>query len=67
MQERLTELEIRTAHQEQALEALNQVIIEQQRRIDRLEARIELLTDRIRALTPAEAADPANEPPPPHY
>lgn len=67
MQERLTELEIRSAHQEQSLEALNHIIIDQQRRIERLEAQIEHLAERLRALNSSGIAAPSEESPPPHY
>ena len=63
---RFIELEMRWTHQEDALAKLSDALVEQQARIDRLEA---LLTHWIETVSSAEEStpfDPANEKPP-HY
>ncbi len=66
-EQRLTELETRLAFQDDALSQLNDVIIDQQRRLDRMFAQILQLQDRIKSLTPSNIAPPSEETPPPHY
>jgi SlyX protein len=66
MEKRITELEIRYTHQEAFAKQLSTVLFEQQRTIERLEARIAQLERR-----PSEGADETARPipndPPPHY
>ena len=60
--QRLTELEIKFAHQEVLLEQLHGVICEQQKSLDLLEAKIAILLKR--------AGEDSGKPPverPPHY
>ena len=61
---RLETLETKLAFQEEALQQLSDVLVAQQGRIDRLEARLVLLTEQLR-----ERAEQNAEPdePPPHY
>jgi SlyX protein len=58
--ERLTELEIRFSHQDQFLQELNQVVVEQQIKIERLEKEILDLKRNV------NSEDVPNEKPP-HY
>lgn len=67
MEERITELEIRIAHQEATLEALNKALVDQQQQIDRLQEQLRRLTERLQAITLSQIARPEEEPPPPHY
>lgn len=60
--ERLTELEIRFSHQDQFLQELNQVVVEQQQKIERLEK--ELLD--LKRNTNSENRNLSDEKPP-HY
>ncbi|MGR8942503.1 MAG: SlyX family protein [Gammaproteobacteria bacterium] len=67
-EERIIELEIKVAYQEDLLQSLNQVVSRQQQQIDQLEAICRLLNERMQNL-PAEtgtAAAPVHEIPP-HY
>ena len=64
---RLIDLEIRLTHQEATLQALNDVIADQQRLIDRLAKDMETLKRRMRDAAPADVAPPWEETPPPHY
>lgn len=62
--ERLVELEIKAARQDDLLDALNQTIYQQQRKIDELEALCTALARHLKEMR--EAAAPAHERPP-HY
>lgn len=64
---RLTDLEIRLTHQEATLQALNDVVADQQQLITHLRKEIEALKARVRDLAPANIAAPWEETPPPHY
>ncbi len=70
IENRLVDLEIKLAYQENALQQLGDVLLRQQRQIDQLEQRCLQLQERIRAIgdTTVEiaATNPADEVPP-HY
>ena len=65
--ERLTEVEFKLAHQEQALIELNDVITDQQARIMQLEKLCESLIDRMQSLADAGADESPQHEVPPHY
>ncbi len=67
MESRLTDLEIRYAHQEATLEALNETLLLQQRSIDQLRTELTRLKQQLRGLNAGEMASAAEETPPPHY
>ena len=65
---RLIEIETKLAFQEDAIQALNDVVCQQQKQIGDLEQTLKLLIDRYRQL--AETQTPGNKPAeerPPHY
>jgi SlyX protein len=62
---RLDRLEAHIAHQELAIEELNEVVLSQRDEIERLTRRLNKLTGRIDALE--EQAPPPENRPPPHY
>ena len=65
--DRLEALETRNAYQEATIQDLSARIYEQQLAIDRLEARLESLADKVRGLATGENSPlPENERPP-HY
>ncbi|WP_020562786.1 SlyX family protein [Methylosarcina fibrata] len=66
--ERIIELEIKAAYQDDLLQALNETVSRQQQQIDRLEATCHLLNERIKSLS-AEigSAEPSAPEIPPHY
>ncbi len=64
---RLEALEIRVAHQDQAIEDLNRTIIAQWKEIDRLTRELVKLSDRLASAEQAIGPDPGDEPPPPHW
>jgi len=63
----LIDLEIRLTHQEATLQALNDVVAEQQRLIDRLRKEVETLNRQLRDMSPTDVAASWEETPPPHY
>ena len=67
MENRLIELETRLAFQEDALQALNTVVVRQQREIAEFTRQIETLKTQLRAVATASEADRTDEAPPPHY
>jgi SlyX protein len=67
MDERLVDLEARLAFQERALQELNDVVVRQQRDIDRLTKELEALRIQVRSVMPALVAPSSEETPPPHY
>ena len=67
LESRLTNLEIRYAHQEEVLEVLNREIIAQRRLIEKQSDLIEILKSRLAALAESPVGRPEDEAPPPHY
>lgn len=63
----LTELQIKVAFQEQALDALDDVLTRQQGRIERLEEQLAELQDRYEALLDRMPAPPPGQELPPHF
>ena len=52
MEERITELEIQSSHQENLISELNDVIISQQRKIDLLEAQVSKMETMVQNMAP---------------
>jgi len=67
IEERLVDLETKLAYQEDTIQALNEVVCEQQKQIDQLEATCKLLIDRIGQLSAAVDMDKIVDEKPPHY
>ena len=67
MNERLTELEVRVAFQDQTIQDLNEVVTDQQRQIDRLTQELEAIKSRLAGLAPSMVIPQEEEKPPPHY
>jgi SlyX protein len=63
-EQRLDELEARAAFAEDTAAKLSDALIEQQARLDRLDASLRLLSERLSDQAPYAAPDDA---PPPHY
>ena len=66
-EERLVEIESKLAHQDQLVYELNDVVTDQQAKIMQLEALVESLLERVRALGEATPAESAGDERPPHY
>jgi SlyX protein len=67
MNERLAELETRIAFQDRTIQELNDVVVRQQRELERLAREFAALTVQVRALAPYPVASRDEETPPPHY
>lgn len=67
MEDELTELQIKVAFQEEALEALDDVLTRQQGKVERLEQQLAELQDRHEALLERMPSAPSGQEPPPHY
>jgi SlyX protein len=65
--ERLVELETRVAFQEHTLAELNEVMTAQGRELIELRRELERALADLKTLRGLLYADPASEPPPPHY
>jgi uncharacterized coiled-coil protein SlyX len=67
MEERLTELEIRSTHQKRAIQELFDTVFAQQQTIDRLERQMEQIREQLSLVLPSLVRPPEEEEPPPHY
>lgn len=67
MESRIEELEVRSAHQELAIETLSEQVRQQQATIDALRAQLQYLHEQLRVLSPGDVAPASEETPPPHY
>lgn len=65
--ERIDNLEILIAHQDEVIESLNKTVIEQWAKLDSALARIKHLENRLREIQVSVVRDAADETPPPHY
>ncbi len=63
---RLMQLEIKNAHQEDTIELLNQIIIKHQTSIDTLIRHVELLQNKVSDIQEGNIKE-GPEAPPPHY
>ena len=66
-EERLVDIEVKLAHQEQLLIDLNDVVTKQQDKIMKLEELCGSLVDRVRSMGEALPGDAAQDERPPHY
>ncbi len=63
----LAELEMKITFQEKAIEELNQALIQQQLTIDKMQAQLRYLVNKLKDVQPSNIASQAEETPPPHY
>ncbi len=66
IENRVMELEIKNAHQEDTIEQLNQIIIRHQASIDKLNRNMEQIQDKLSNLQQSSSKEEP-EAPPPHY
>ncbi|MEE9339334.1 MAG: SlyX family protein [Methylococcaceae bacterium] len=64
--DRITELEIKIAYQEDLLQSLNTIVSNQQLQINRIEETCKFLNDRIKSIREVESINQNSEKPP-HY
>jgi SlyX protein len=65
--DRIIELEIKAAYQEDLLQELNKIVSQQQQQIERLEATCRLLNERIKSLSVEGGSGETIDEVPPHY
>jgi SlyX protein len=65
-EERLQDLEAKLTFQDDMLQKLNDALVEQQSRVDHLEATLKRLAERARQQG-VDELDTSNDQPPPHY
>ena len=63
----IIDLQSRIAHQENTIAELNEALSAQQAQMGRLEALVQVLADRVRALSDNMPASGADDEKPPHY
>jgi SlyX protein len=66
-EDRLIDIEIKLSHQENVVEELNQVVCQQQKRIDHLEAICAALIRHVKELSDGAAEQRTPNETPPHY
>ena len=67
LSDRIDDLEMRIAYQDQVIETLDKTVVEQWARLEQALARIQRLEERLREIQPSNIRDPSEETPPPHY
>ena len=67
MNERLIELEVRVAFQDQTIQALNEAVTHQQAQLERLTRELVRLRAQLTSQAPALVIPADQEQPPPHY
>ncbi len=67
MTERLAQLEITQAFQEESIESLEKTVMQQHQDIQRLEHKLKLLADYLKNLRQEGIKNSHEETPPPHY
>lgn len=67
LEQRIAELEMKSAFQETAIEELNQSLIEQQFLINKMQVQLRYLVNKLKDMQPSNIASQAEETPPPHY
>jgi SlyX protein len=67
MENRLTELELRSMHQERAVQELFDTVFAQQQAIDRLDRELAQIREQLNLVLPSLVEQPEDEEPPPHY
>lgn len=67
LENRITELEMKVAFQEQLLEELNQALVQQQFDMDRMQLQLRYIANKLKDFQPSNIASQAEETPPPHY
>jgi len=67
LEDKLVDMEIRFAHQQDYIEQLDRVIYQQQQTIDALAERLAQIEKRLKSAAEANILKPEEESPPPHY
>ena len=67
LEDRIAELEMKIAFQEQLLDELNQALVQQQFDMDKIQLQLRYLACKLKDMQPSNIASQAEETPPPHY
>lgn len=67
LQQRIAELEMKSAFQEKLLDDLNQAIVDQQFALDKMQIQLRYVVGKLKDMQPSNIASQAEETPPPHY
>ena len=67
LEDRIAELEMKIAFQEQLLDELNQALVQQQFDMDKIQLQLRYLAGKVKDMQPSKIASQAEETPPPHY
>ena len=67
LEDRIAELEMKIAFQEQLLDELNQALVQQQFDVDKIQLQLRYLARKLKDMQPSNIASQAEETPPPHY
>ena len=67
LEQRIAELEMKLTFQENALEELNQALVEQQFLLDKMQLQLRYVVGKLKDMQPSNIASQAEETPPPHY
>ncbi|WP_337880033.1 SlyX family protein [Rheinheimera sp.] len=67
LQQQIIDLESKLAFQEDAVLALNNELLEHQKRIEKLQRQVLLLAEKLSRSDNSDILRPEEEPPPPHY
>ncbi|OBX10750.1 SlyX [Gallibacterium salpingitidis] len=65
--QRLDELEMKVAFQENTIEQLNQALVDQQFILEKMQLQLRYLAQKLKDMQPSNIATQAEETPPPHY
>ncbi|MBN6710180.1 SlyX protein [Canicola haemoglobinophilus] len=67
LEQRIAELEMKIAFQENTIEELNQALVEQQFALDKIQLQLRYMANKLKDMQPSNIASQAEETPPPHY
>ena len=67
LEDRISELEMKIAFQEQLLDELNQALVQQQFDMDKIQLQLRYLAGKLKDMQPSNIASQTEETPPPHY
>ena len=67
LENRIEELEMKIAFQEQLLDELNHALVQQQFDIDKMQVQLSYMANKLKDFQPSNIASQSEETPPPHY
>ncbi|KGK09442.1 SlyX family protein [Vibrio navarrensis] len=67
LETRLNDLECQLAFQEQTIEELNDALAQQQLLLTKMQHQMKYMVGKMKNMETSNMAEPAKEPPPPHY